>query len=120
MPISLHFSVPSYALIVILKLPRSSFTHATFNLNDGSYRAYRKPNCKTHYIHIQSNHQPSITKQLSRSVEKCLSQLSSSKHIFYEATPFYGQRLTSCGYNEKLNYQQQGENIENNKNIGKN
>ena len=107
-------------IIIECNLKVVNYLDATFNLNDGSYRAYRKPNCKTHYIHIQSNHQPSITKQLSRSVEKRLSQLSSSKHIFYEATPFYGQRLTSCGYNEKLNYQQQGENIENNKNIGKN
>ena len=60
------------------------------------------------------------SKQLPRSIEKRLSQLSSFKDIFYETTPYYGQRLASCGYNEKLTYQQKGENNENNKNIGKN
>ena len=35
-------------------------------------------------------------------------------------TPYYEQRLASCGHNEKLTYRQQGENIENNKNIGRN
>ena len=34
--------------------------------------------------------------------------------------PYYEQCLASCGYNEKLPYQQQGENIENIKNIRKN
>ena len=47
---------------------------ATFNLIDGSYRPYRKPNDETHCIHIQSNHPPSITKQLPPSIEKRLSQ----------------------------------------------
>ena len=75
---------------------------------------------KTHCIHIQSDNPPSITKQLPRSIENCLSQLSSSKAIFYETTSYYEQRIASCGYNEKLTYQQQEENIENNKNIGKN
>ena len=40
--------------------------------------------------------------------------------IFFATTPYDEQRLASCGYNEKLTYQQQGENIENIKNIGKN
>ena len=39
-------------------------------------------------IHIQSDHPPSITKQLPRSIGKGLSQLSSSKDIFYETTPY--------------------------------
>ena len=53
-----------------------------------------------HYIHIQSDHPPSITKQRPGSLKK--------------------QHLASCGYNEKLTYQQQGENIEKYKNTGKN
>ena len=35
-------------------------------------------------------------------------------------TPYYEQHGANCGYNEKLTYQQQGENIKNNKNIGNN
>ena len=91
-----------------------------FNLNDSSYRPYRKPNDKTHYIHIQLDHPPSMTKQLPRSIEKHLSQLPSSKDMFYETTPYYEQHLASCGYKEKLTYQHQGGNIENIKNCGKN
>ena len=96
-----------------------NYLDVTLNLNDGSCRPYRKPNDETHYIHTQSDHSPSITKELPRSIEKRLSQLSSSKDIFYETTLYYGQCLASCGYKEKLTYEQQGKNIENNKNIGK-
>ena len=97
-----------------------NYLGVTFNLNDGLYQPYRKPNHEARHIHIQSDHPTSITKQLPRSIENHLSQLSSSKDTFYETTPYYEQRLAICGYNEKLTYQQQGENIENNKNIGKN
>ena len=107
-------------IIIGYNLKVVNYLDVTFNLNDGSYRPYPKPNDETHYFHIQSDHPPSITKELPRSIEKRLSQLLSSKDIFYETTPYYEQRLASCGYNEKLTYQQKGENNENNKNIGKN
>ena len=114
------FKQKGLQIIIECNLKVVNYLDVTFNLNDGSYRPYRKPNDETHYIHIQSDHPPSITKQLPRSIEKRLSQLSSSKDIFYETAPYYEQRLASCGYNEKLTYQQQGENIENIKNIRKN
>ena len=114
------FKQKGLQIITECNLKVVNYLDVTFNLNDGSYRPYRKPNDETHYIHIQSDHPPSITKQLLRSIKKHLSQLSSSKDIFYETTPYYEQGLAICGYNEKLTYQQQGENIENNKNIGKN
>ena len=94
------FKQKGLQIIIERNLKVVNFLDVTYILNDGSCRPYRKPNDKTHYIHIQSDHPPSITKQLPRSIEKCLSQLSSSKHIFYEATPYYEKHLASCGYNE--------------------
>ena len=44
----------------------------TLNLNDGSYRPYRKPNEETNYIHINSDHPPSIIKEIPQSIEKRL------------------------------------------------
>ena len=96
------FKQKSLQIIIECNLKVVNYLDVTFNLNDGSYRPYRKPNDETHYIHIQSDHPPSITKQLPRSIKKRLSQLSSSKDIFYETTPYYEQRLARCGYNEKL------------------
>ena len=106
-------------IIIQCNLNVINYLDVTFNLNDDSYRPYPKPNDNTWRIHVQSYHPPCITKQLPWSIEKCLSQSSSSKDIFDKTTPYYEQRLASFGYNEKLTYQQQVENIENNKTIGK-
>ena len=59
------------------------------NLNDGSYRPYRKPIEKANYIHISSDHPLSIIKEISRSIAKRLSILSSSKDIFQESAFYY-------------------------------
>ena len=68
------FKQKGLQIIVEHHLKVVNYLDATFNLIDGSYRPYRKPNDETHYIHIQSDHPPSITKQLPRSIEKRLSQ----------------------------------------------
>ena len=81
-----------------------NYLDVTLNLNDGSYRPYKKPNEETNYIHVNSDHPLSILKQLPKSIEKRLSSLSSSKEIFEETAPYYEQHLSNCGYKEKLNY----------------
>ena len=70
-------------IIIECNLKVANYLDVTFNLNDGSYRPYRKPNDEKHYIHIHSDHPPSITKQLPRSNKMRLSQLSSSNTMFY-------------------------------------
>ena len=76
----------------------------TFNLNDGSYRPYRKPNDVTIYIHKESNHPPTIIRKLPSMVEKRVSELSSTKEIFEEAKSHYEEALGKSGFDTKLNY----------------
>ena len=83
----------------------------TLNLNDGSYRPYRKPNDELLYIHSESNHPPTIIKQLPLSIEKRLQTLSSTKEIFDEAVKPYQKALDSCGYKHTLKYEGQAEKI---------
>ena len=91
-------------IIINCNMKIVNYLDVTLNLNDGSYRPYKKPNEETNYIHVNSNNPPSILKQLPMSIEKRLSSLSSSKEIFEEAAPYYEQYLSNCGYKEKLNY----------------
>ena len=81
-----------------------NYLDVTLNLNDGSYHPYKKPNDEINYIHVNSDHPPSILKQLPMSIEKRLSSLSSSKEILEEAAPYYEQYLSNYRYKEKLNY----------------
>jgi hypothetical protein len=51
-----------------LALIQSNFLDVTFNLKDGSYSPYRKPDNNPLYIDKRSNHPPSITKHLPASI----------------------------------------------------
>ena len=78
-----------------------NYLDVTLNPNDGSYDPYRKPNEETHYIHVDSDHPPSIIKQLPLSIESRLSNLSSSEEIFQESVSYYEKCLANCVCKEK-------------------
>ena len=64
------------------------YLNVTFNLNDGTYRPYQKPDNIIQYIHVKSNHPRNIIKQIPKAIEKRLPQLSSSEEIFNESASF--------------------------------
>ena len=51
-------------IIVQCNLKITNYFDITLNLNDGSYRPYRKPNEETNYIHVNSDHPPSMIKEI--------------------------------------------------------
>jgi hypothetical protein len=59
-----------------------NFLDVTLNLTNESYKPYRKPNNDPLYIHKESNHPPSITKQLSAAINSRIASLSSDKQSF--------------------------------------
>ena len=91
-------------IIINCNMKIVNYLDVTLNLNDGSYRPYKKPNDDTNYIPVNADHPPPILKQLPMSIEKLLSSLSSTKNFFEETAPYYEQYLPNCGYKEKLNY----------------
>ena len=91
-------------IVIKCNLKVVNYLDATFNLNDGSYKPYKKPNDETLYINAKSNHPPNIIKQLPISVEDRLRSLSSSKQIFDEAAPHYQNALDKSGFDHKLQY----------------
>ena len=49
-------------IIVQCNLKINNYLDITLNLNDGSWRLYRKPNKETNYVHINSDHPLSVIK----------------------------------------------------------
>ena len=97
-----------------------NYLGVTFNLNDGTYRPYQKPDNIIQYIHVESNHPPNIIKQIPKAIEKRLSQLSSSEEIFNESAPFYEDKLHQSGYQQKLKYNPVNTEINNKRNYKRN
>ena len=81
-----------------------NYLDVTLDLTNGVYRPFHKPDNEINYIHKDSNHPPSIIKQIPLSIETRLSNLSANENIFNEATPHYEQALQRSGYKYKLKY----------------
>ena len=72
------------------------------------------------YIHVESNHPPNIINLIPKTIEKRLSQLSSSEEIFNESAPFYEDKLHQSGYQQKLKYNPANTEIHNKRNHERN
>ena len=71
-----------------------NYLDVTFHLKDGTCRPYQKPDNIIQYIHVESNHHPNIIKQIPKTIERGLSQLSSNEKIFNESAPFYEKKVS--------------------------
>ena len=49
-------------IIINCNMKIVNYLDVTLNLNDESYRPYKKPNKETNYIHVNFDHPPSILK----------------------------------------------------------
>ena len=92
-------------MIVKSNLKTVDFLDITLNLTDSTYKPYHKPNDEICYIHKESNHPLSITKQLPISIETRLSKLSSNEKVFNESVPIYQEALDKSGYKHQLTFQ---------------
>ena len=81
------------------------FLHITLSLTDPTYKPYHRPNDEICYIFKESNHPPSITKQLPISIERKLSKLSSNEKVFNKSVPIYQEALDKSGYKHQLTFQ---------------
>ena len=87
-------------------LKQVDFLDVTLDLQKENYKPFMKPNANPSYIHVNSNHPPTIIKQIPEIINKRLSSLSCCKDDFDKAKPQYEKALRESGYKEssKLEY----------------
>ena len=59
----------------------TNFLDINLDMRNSLYKPYKKPNDKLLYVHSNSNHPPSLLKQLPTSSDKHLSELSSDTQL---------------------------------------
>ena len=91
-------------IVIQCNLKVTNFLDVTLNLTDGTYKPYRKPDDETNYVHVESDHPPTILKQLPIAVEKRISDLSANEEIFNNAKNYYQEALKKSGYNYQIKY----------------
>ena len=91
--------------ITIQANPRTvNFLDVTFNLSNGKYYPYRKPNDKPLYINSLLNHPPSILQQLPAAISGRLTDISHDVDVFREAAPLYNNVLRESGFTKGIKY----------------
>ena len=78
----------------------------TLNLPSGTYQPYRKPNDVPTYVHRESNHPPSIIKNIPAAVSRRITDTSSDQGTFNTAAaaPPYNNTLKAGGYGEHISF----------------
>ena len=94
----------NFKIEIVTNLTEVDFLDVTFNLENSTYRPYKKPNDKLIYIDVSSNHPPQIKKQLTKIISDRLSQNSSNADIFSNTKLEYEEALKKCGHTTKLTY----------------
>ena len=96
------FKDNSFSINIVTNLVEANFLHVTFNLRNGSYQLYKKPNDELKYINVLSNRPPQILKQLTTTISDTLSRNSSSELIFNESKHQYEDALRKNGLKVNL------------------
>jgi hypothetical protein len=80
------------------------FLDITMELQTDTFRPFIKPNTVPLYIHTQSNHPPTVIKNIPDAINKRLSKISCNETVFNEAAPAYQEALEKSGYIHKLKF----------------
>ena len=89
-----------FAIDLETNLKIVDFLDITFNLNNGTYRPYKKSNDLLLYINKSSNHPPQIINQLPKIINERLSRNSSNEEVFNSFKYQYEKALRDSGYTD--------------------
>ena len=101
------FKSEGLSITIETNLQVTDFLDVTFDLTNGKYYPYRKPNNDPLYINAQSNHPASITKELPNMIARRVSDLSCDEDEFRKAKGVYETALKESGHESRLKYVKQ-------------
>ena len=110
------FKSEGLSITIDTNLIETDFLDVSFNLEMEKRSPYRKPNNTLLYIHSESNHPPSITKQLPSMTNRRISNLSCNENEFNKAKPLYELALKNSGFNYSMKFEAPVESTRRNRN----
>ena len=84
-----------------------NYLDVTLDLRTESFKPYIKPGNIPQYINHNSNHPPSIIRNIPEAINRRLSNISSDKQSFESAIPPYQEALKKSGYDHQLAFNPQ-------------
>ena len=80
------------------------FLDVELNLENNTYKPSLKPNDVPSYVHKNSNHPPSVIRNIPEAINRRISALSSNEEIFNGVAKVYQDALKKAGYDYKLKF----------------
>ena len=80
------------------------FLDITMELENEIFKPFIKPNTVPLYINCESNHPPSVLRNIPDAINKRLSKISSNETVFNAAAPAYQEALAKSGYKYDLKF----------------
>ena len=108
--IILLFKLESLKITCETNIIETDYLELTMNIKTGKYFPFRKPNDKPQYIHTESNHPPTVVKQIPSTISQRLSRISSDEAEFNKIKDDYQKALSDSGHVAILKYENIGEN----------
>ena len=111
----LHDLFKSLGLRITLQanMKTVDFLDVTLSLETESHAPYRKPNDRPLYVNTQSNHPPTVIKEIPKAINKRLNAISSNREKFDNAKDEYQKALTESGHIHQLAYNPENEATQN-------
>ena len=103
------FSKHGFNITIETGQKRVEFLDIILDLNNDTYRPYKKENSETVYVHKQSNHPEYIKREIPRMVNKRLNNLSKIKCDFEFIKDGYQETLKKSDYKADLKYADKGQ-----------
>ena len=94
-------------ITVKVNVRSTDFLDVMFDLENSSYKPYRKDVSPPIYINSESNHPRHIKKGLPEMIGRRVSDLSANKDVFSAEIPIYKNALRNAGYENELDTQSQ-------------
>ena len=91
-------------IIIKINFKTVDFLDIRLDFANNTYQPYRKPNSEPVYIHKQSNHPTNILKELPKSINKRISDISCDENVFNNAKLTYEKALNNSGFTETFSY----------------
>ena len=81
-----------------------NYLDVTLDLNQKTYKPFKKPNDTPMYVNTKSNHPPSVLRSIPKGINRRLSNLSATSEIFKESVQEYQKALKSSGHTHILRF----------------
>ena len=102
-------------IAIKMNLKTVDFLDVRFDLVNNTYQPYCKSNNKPAFVHKQWNHLPNILKELLKSINKWISDISCDENVFNNSKLTYEKALNNSGFIETFSYIKSGDQNINNR-----